>query len=234
MPRRIIKVIHPLVVPVLLAASLVYASAATAASFPCEKAKTAIEKKICADPELSLLDEHLGRYYSAARLTLAHGGTCLAGDQRRWLRTVRDACKDSACLERTYLQRLAVLDALQPGATRVRNLALPQEKPLVWIVPPALDEVAAPRNTRTTALTARGLLLDEVTDGDGFVIRAADGARHMLVGLMFLESPTAEQLAILARTPGTVYEARGRRETMDGDGSDFSPGNCTFVYRLPL
>lgn len=232
MPRRIIKVIHPLLVPVLLAASFFYASAATAASFPCDKAKTAIEKKICADPELSLLDEHLGRYYSAARVTLAHDSTCLAGDQRRWLRTVRDACKDSACLKRRYRERLAVLDALQPGATRVRNLALPPEKPLVWIVPPALDEVAAPRNTRTTALTARGALLDEVTDGDGFFIQAADGTRHLLHGLMFLESPTGEQLAILARTPRTVYEARGRRETMDGDGSDFSPGNCTFVYRL--
>ena len=68
-------------------------------------------------------------------------------------------------------------------------------------------------------------------DGDGFVIRAADGARHLLVGLMFLESPTAEQLAGRATTPGAVYEARGRREALDAGTGDFSPGSCTFVYR---
>ena len=232
MPYRVIKVIHSLLAPVLLAASLVYAPAATAASFPCEKAKTAFEKKICADPELSVLDEHLGRYYSAARVTLAHDVTCLAGDQRNWLRTVRDKCKDPACLKRRYLQRLAVLDALQPGATSIRNITLPPEPPLVWVVPPALDEVAAPRNSRTTALVARGTLVDEVAEGDGFFIKAADGTRHLLHGLMFMEWPTAEELADLARAPKTVYEARGGRETADPDARDFSPGNCTFVYRV--
>lgn len=215
----------------LAVACIAGTSVAMAASFPCAKAKAAVEKQICADPELSVLDEHLGRYYSAARVALSHDATCLAGDQKRWLRSVRDTCKDAACLKRRYLQRLAVLDALQPGATAVRNLELPQEKSLVWIVPPALDEVAAPRDTRTTPLAVRGKLLDEVADGDGFFIQAADGTRHLLLGLMFLESPDAEQLAGLAHDVDATYEVQGRRLALGEDGGDFAQGSCRFVYR---
>ena len=232
MQDRTRKTISCLGTLLLAVAGLAGASAAMAASFDCGKAKTAVEKQICADPELSVLDEYLGRYYSAARAALAHDATCLAGDQRNWLRTVRDTCTDPACLKRRYLQRLAVLDALQPGASSLRDIALPNDNPLVWIIPPALDEVAAPRDSRTTALVVRGKLRDEVADGDGFVIESTDGTRHLLHGLMFLESPTAEHLAGLARIPKTLYEARGRRETMAGDGRDFSPGNCAFVYRV--
>ena len=215
----------------LAVACIAGTSVAMAASFPCAKAKTAVEKQICADPELSVLDEHLGRYYSAARVALAHDAMCLVGDQKRWLRSERDTCKDPACLKRRYLQRLAVLDALQAGATAVRNLELPQEKSLLWIVPPALDEVAAPRNTRTTPLVVRGSLRDEVADGDGFFIQAADGTRHMLVGLMFLESPDAEQLAGLAHDADATFEVHGRRLALGEGDSDFAQGSCRFVYR---
>lgn len=231
MPGRINVLISSTGVLLLAVACTAGMSATKAASFPCGKAKTAVEKQICADPELSALDEHLGRYYAAARATLAHDTTCLVGDQKRWLRSERDTCKDPACLKRRYLQRLAVLDALQPGASAVRNLELPPEKSLAWIVPPALDEVAAPRDTRTTPLAVRGKLLDEVADGDGFFIQAADGTRHMLVGLMFLESPDAEQLAGLAHDVDANYEVHGRRLALGEDGGDFAQGSCRFVYR---
>lgn len=220
-----------MIMVILASTWLMQASVAVAASFPCGKAKTVIEKQICADAELSALDEHLGRYYSAARVALAHDATCLVGDQQRWLRTVRDTCQETACLKRRYLQRLAVLDALQPGASGIRDGALPPEKPLVWIIPPALDEVAAPRNTHTTPLVVRGTLLDEVADGDGFFIQAADGTRHMLLGLMFLESPDNEQLVGLAQAADATYEVHGRRLSLDEVGSDFAQGNCRFVYR---
>ena len=107
---------------------------ASAASFPCEKATTAVEKSICADKAVSELDEHLGRYYSAARAALGTGKSCLAQDQKAWLKT-RNACKDAKCLKRVYLGRLAMLDALQPGMTAVKNIDLPRVDTLMWIIP---------------------------------------------------------------------------------------------------
>lgn len=225
------KSISSMFMTLLTCTWLMQASDAVAASFPCEKAKTTVEKKICADPGLSVLDEHLGRYYSAARISLAHDNTCLVEDQRRWLRNVRNACKDAACLEREYLKRLAVLDALQPGATRIAGLALPDEMSLAWIIPPASDEVAAPRDLRTQPLVVRGTLVDEVVDGDGHVLLATDGTRHLLMSLMFLESPTAEHLSSLAALPGTLYEAHGRVVVSDEGTHDFAANSCTYLYR---
>lgn len=217
----------------LVAASawLMLVAHAQAASFDCAKARTAVEKSICADPGLSALDEHLGRYYAAARVALAHDTSCLVADQRHWLRNVRNACKGAECLTRATLQRLAVLDALQPGATRVRGITLPNERPLVWIIPPASDEVAAPRDVATKPLVVRGTLRDEVADGDGFVMQVANGARHVLYPLMLLESPSTEHLAILAATDGATYEARGRRQVTEDGSRDFAQGSCTYVYR---
>jgi len=116
---------------------------ASAASFSCSKAQSKIEKTICAAKELLGLDEHLARYYEAARSALRDAQSCLVSDQRAWLRTTRDACPDAACLKQAYLGRLAVLDALQPGVSAVMHLELPRRSPLVWMLAPAKDEVAA-------------------------------------------------------------------------------------------
>lgn len=217
---------------VLLVACTMISSPVVAASFACEKAASRVEKMICADPDLSQLDEHLGRYYAAARTTLAHADACLAVDQRNWLRTSRNACKDVACLKQKYLKRLAALDALQPGASSLRGVDLPREMPLVWIVPPALDEMAAPRDGPTRALTVRGTLRDESANGDGFVIQASSGDKHLILFLMFLESASTTALSDLARVPNAIYEARGQTDVTREGGMDFSPGRCTFVYRV--
>ena len=131
-----------------LAALLAIAGAASAASFDCKLAKTDTEKAICANEEVSTLDEYLGRYYAAARDTLKSADKCLVTDQRIWIREKRNPCKDAACLRAAYLERLAVLDPLQPGATAIRNIELPKVWALVWIVPPAADTVAAPRRRK--------------------------------------------------------------------------------------
>jgi len=201
------------------------------ASFPCDKARSAVEKAICGNPELSTLDEHLGRYYSAARSALKSADSCLVNDQRNWLRARRDACSDAGCLRQAYLRRLAELDPLQPGVTRIKNIELPSVKALVWIVPPALDQVAAPVNKQAKPLVAQGAIFNEVSGGDGFVLRARDGKRTLIVPLMFLESPTTENLASLAQVKGAEYEVRGYSE-VSGDGSaHFAPSRCVFVYR---
>jgi len=204
--------------------ALFAAETASAASFPCEKAATAVEKSICAD-------EHLGRYYAAARAALGTGKTCLAQDQKTWLKT-RNACKDAKCLRRAYLARLAVLDALQPGMTAVKNIELPPVDTLMWIIPAAQDtEAAPPAPASAPPFTVRGEIVSDVDTGDGFVIRDAAGRKHPILLLMFIEKASSVALESLIGAPG-VYEARGRAEKSDDGSTHFSPGACTFVYRL--
>lgn len=222
-----------LVAGALAAAALWWPGVAGAASFPCEAARSAVEKLVCSRADTSDLDEHLGRYFAGAKLALKHADACLVNDQRQWLRNTRDACRDADCLKRVYLDRLATLDAVQPGMSRLKTMALPEVAALVWVVPPAADEVAAPRGRPSSPLLARGRIVDEVASGDGLVLHAADGARHVIVPLMFLSPPTTDALAGFAREPGARFELRGRVDDAQRGGRDFSTGHCTFVHRLP-
>lgn len=209
----------------------VFASAVQAASFPCEKATTAVEKTICSSPELSTLDEYLGRYYAAGRTSLKHAEDCLVRDQRAWISTVRNTCKDAACLKGAYLERLSVLHAVQPGATSLRSLELPRAPSLVWIVPPAADQVAAPRTARTSALSVSGKIVNEVTNGDGYVLQSEGGTKHTIVSLMFLDQATSETLNHLAKSANARYEVRGQTEVSASGAKAFAASQCTFVYR---
>jgi len=208
------------------------APVATAASFPCAQAQSRVEKLICSSPALSALDDALGRYYAGARVALQHAQTCLAADQRAWLRTVRDACTGAACLNTAYLNRLAVLHGVQPGVTALRQLELPAKSPLVWIVAPASDEVAAPRNQATRAWVAQGSIVDDLAAGDGFVLQQRDGRKIVIMSAMLHESPTAEALVSLARMPGASFEIRGRVYLADKQADAFAAGHCAFVYRI--
>jgi len=77
---------------------------ATAASFPCAKAKSKVEKLICADAGLSKLDEELAAAFRHA----ATDWDATAEDQRNWLST-RDRCNTKVCLARVYRARIEVL-----------------------------------------------------------------------------------------------------------------------------
>ena len=207
-------------------------TSAGAASFPCEKAQSRVEKAICADAELSQLDEFLARYYGGARAGLGSGASCLAADQRRWLSETRNACTETSCLRKAYLERLAEFDPLQPGVTALRNLELPRVPALVWIIPPAQDNVAAPPRPNAAPLEVRGELYDDIAQGDGFVLRGAQGST-LLVMLMFLEPATAQQLTLLAKMPNNSYLARGSAATNSGGRIYYEPSRCVFLYRLP-
>jgi uncharacterized protein len=215
-------------IAVLLAA----APESDAASFPCNKATTRVEKSICADAMLSRLDEQLGRHYAGARQVLGAGADCLVTDQRRWLREERDRCGDRACLEHVYLSRLRELDGLLSGASALTaNWELPDGPVLVWVIPPMED--AAPGSPPTVPMKAVGTLVDEVADGDGFVLRTEEGESYMLILLMFLEGDTLTELTSLARFSGEHrYMAVGHG--FPGEGRlFFEPSRCTFLYRLP-
>jgi uncharacterized protein len=223
----------------LLAAALLTLgsmSPAFAQSFDCRKAQTRVEKMICADTKLSELDEHLSRYYNAGKAALPGAEACLQTDQTQWLKSVREPCPDRACLERAYLSRLGELDPLQPGVTAVRQITLPASPALVWIIPPALDKVAAPPNPKAKPFEATGRLVDGLAtnpnDDHGFVLRTSDGAVYPLVLLMFLEGSTSEHLSLLAKEPGAISRARGHAVT-DNGRLHFEPSRCVFIHRMP-
>jgi uncharacterized protein len=82
-------------------------ASANAASFDCAKARSKIEKLICADSDLSNLDQDLGEIYS---MDLARDidAVNLKTSQRTWL-AKRDLCADSMCVKQAYEDRLAQL-----------------------------------------------------------------------------------------------------------------------------
>lgn len=107
--------------------TLLFAScaSASAASFDCGKAKTKTEKMICADAELSALDDILSTAYKSA-----HGRvedkSGLRQSQRDWLSSyVRAVCADSACLKKAISERIAVLNEIagsgEPTSTWTGN-----------------------------------------------------------------------------------------------------------------
>jgi uncharacterized protein len=226
-------------VSLMAALVLLWSSAGDAAaqSFDCAKAQTRTEKMICADRAVADLDEYLGRYYAAARSDMPGAAACLQADQSQWLKSTRDACADASCLKSAYLNRLAELDPLQPGATALKNVDLPAVPALVWIVPPAADKVAAPPNPKAKPYQAIGTIVDDIAsnpDSEGIVLRLKDGTRVPLVMTMFLESPTQDRLASLARTsPSATFRASGFAATDPAGKSFFEPSRCVFIHRMP-
>ncbi|WP_322844010.1 hypothetical protein [Pseudomonas sp. B33.4] len=98
----------------LVLMSVAFASVTQASSFDCATANSKTEKAICGDPQISLLDEKLGKLWHS---TLANvpDAQALKTDQRQWLKN-RNACgEQTACLRRQYLMRLTELEhATQP------------------------------------------------------------------------------------------------------------------------
>ncbi|KER85059.1 lysozyme inhibitor LprI family protein [Xanthomonas arboricola] len=94
-------------------ALLLGAGGAWAASFDCKQAGTAVEKRLCAVPALSNLDDQLDESYRALLDTTPRSAVAGVRDQQRaWLRQ-RNACAQDAklddCLQRTLKARADVL-----------------------------------------------------------------------------------------------------------------------------
>ena len=217
---------------VLCLAAALAGTSAWAASFPCEKASSKAEVLICKDAEVSTLDEHLGQYYAGASAALPGAASCLRDNQRTWLRTVRNACGDAACLKQAYLRRLAELHPLQPGATAIRYFELPKGPSLLWIVPPEQDTVAAPPRQNLPPLTVRGKLVNDLAQGDGFVVQAGDGRKHVLLPSMFAGGANLDRLEGLAKEAPADVEVRGYAETDSSGIPHFAASRCSFVYRM--
>jgi len=79
-------------------------------SFDCGKASTAVEKQICSTPILNQLDGLLGSTSKArtSNPAFAIDKARYQENGRAWMKK-RNACTDTACLEKTYRERITEL-----------------------------------------------------------------------------------------------------------------------------
>jgi uncharacterized protein len=75
--------------------------------FDCSKARSKIDKSICADPQLSALDRKNADLFALAQ-SQGNDERDVKKEQRRWLRT-RDDCEDTTCVKKSYEQRIKEL-----------------------------------------------------------------------------------------------------------------------------
>ena len=85
----------------------------TTASFDCRHASTPIERMICANPNLSALDDRMSRLYAEA--TDTRPSEQLLAEQRAWW-AQRNRCGDPACIAELYRRRIAQLEIVRAGA----------------------------------------------------------------------------------------------------------------------
>jgi uncharacterized protein YecT (DUF1311 family) len=77
-------------------------------SFSCDESNTGVEKTICSDPGLSVLDSRLSDLF---KQNLSKGNSDgLKKSQLQWLKR-RDKCLDKECIRREYNNRISFFDA---------------------------------------------------------------------------------------------------------------------------
>ncbi len=75
------------------------------ASFDCELARGYVEKTICTDRTLGAMDLKMAKLYRDKVSTPAVGVSSVKNRQRQWLKE-RNRCKNDACLNRVYSERI--------------------------------------------------------------------------------------------------------------------------------
>ncbi|BEV15822.1 hypothetical protein HBDW_26100 [Herbaspirillum sp. DW155] len=132
---------------------------AHAASFDCSKAGSANEKTICHDPELSAMDDQLGRAYRRARKAATNVRAFRTASDLQW-RWREDNCHDRACLVAWYQRRQTELEAQAAPATATIPVAVaqPAAQPVTGTPAPALAAVAPVQPAETISAEAAAAL----------------------------------------------------------------------------
>ena len=214
----------------LLALVLVLAGGpAAAASFECRRNENRVEKLICADAVVSDLDEVMARFYAGATSALRSNAECIKPDQQAWLRR-RDTCRDSACLDRSYRERLGELMALQPGINVRRRLDVPDVPRLVGTLAPEPDRIMAPP-VASKPFTVDGQFLYDDRQG-AFVIRQPSGKQYIVLLDIMRHGDNATQMPVLEETSrGVTLTARGYLSSKQPATPYFDRRHCIYLYR---
>jgi uncharacterized protein len=95
---------------------LLLISPVMAASFDCSKASNPYEKAVCANPNLSSLDDQLAVVYKNARAK-SPDPEALRKTQIDWIKATRQCASDTSCIEKAYKDRIVALGGgAQPQA----------------------------------------------------------------------------------------------------------------------
>jgi uncharacterized protein len=92
-----------------VSAACVSAHAADGPSFDCTRVSSQVNHMICASPELAARDRQLADHFNNMLGQPAFDPAALRREEARWLRDVRDACQDAACIAQAYDARDAEL-----------------------------------------------------------------------------------------------------------------------------
>lgn len=203
-----------------------------AASFECQRNESRVERLICSDSVVSDLDEVMARFYAGAQSALRQNATCLKPDQQEWVRK-RNACRDVACMDRVYRERLAELTPLQPGINLRRRMDVPEVPQLVGALAPEPGRVMAPAIASHPG-SATGQLVYDDKQG-AFVIREKSGHQTIVLVDIMRGGDDATQFPAMAQAHrGATITARGRLAVKDGGGTPvFDRRHCVYLYRLP-
>ena len=94
---------------------LVLTTTAFPASFPCSNVLTTVEKWICANEDVSALDERLYEIYNetleSAKFQNEVDGNAIRLSQKKWLKK-RNNCKDITCIKNEYEERIDQLSSI--------------------------------------------------------------------------------------------------------------------------
>lgn len=116
---------------VIYSLMLMAVASVQAASFDCSLAKTAMEKTICANPEVSKADEALSILYGSVKGQSRYAND-LTKDQLAWLKE-RNSCKTDACILEKYKAREIELHGwLQKEAEKAKELENCTDRPACW------------------------------------------------------------------------------------------------------
>ncbi len=200
------------------------------ASFECQRNTIRIEKMICSDGVVSDLDEVLARFYAGAASALKSNAVCLKRDQQAWLLR-RNACRDVACLDRIYRERLAELTPLQPGVNLRRRLDVPEIPQLIGALAPEADRVMAPA-VASRAGSVNGQLLHDAKQG-AYVIREKSGRQTIVLLDIMRGGDSGVQVPAMAEAhKDAAISARGFLAAKDATPA-FDRRHCVYLYRLP-
>lgn len=104
---------RPVLFAAVIGAGLLAASAASAASFDCNKARSPDEKAICADRGLNDQDVRMAQLYDITRKVVPMGTRgAIMDEQSRWLRDRRTCGPNRACIAKSYARRIGQLNAV--------------------------------------------------------------------------------------------------------------------------
>jgi uncharacterized protein len=211
-----------------LAGWLVAAGAfAATPSFLCSKAKSWVEKTICASDRLSELDLELaGVYARLLRVTSGEPERSLTAEQRRWWGT-REECRKQAdapgCLESRYQVRIAALRS-RPDYTEARPG--PVELP-----PEAISSVGQGWSRGLSGyIRAIRACLRKAPDGVARIGNAWEDAEQEQAVAMRMSASTGDTWLCVARRNGTeVLSLRPANayESLPPEGPLFYPDSST-------